>query len=663
MARIRLPGLGQQQKGPEQQPREGTPSRGPEGKRRLQGLVDLPGGRLRLAGIGFRLMAGYLGLAGLMGLTTALATSSLNRLSDGYRQSYEEYVRYGRMASDLEAWVLASGRAVTAYALSGDFAYRNEYNDAMRQARLVLHGLVDQAPDAEAGARVVAVGEALEAYALKTGESWRYATASPEEQRRFTAELVAAQQGLQEAVEDLKRHLEERSQAQQKAMEDRRRATERFLYGFTGGAVVAGSLLALRTSRQVARQAAEVSRAAAQVAGGDLRLPPLGRRGVAELTDLARSVEEMAFRLAGLLAGMKDSAARLTGAVQKLEDSAQRSAGAAAGMSRAVEDLAGGAGQQMAAARAVRQHLLDLEQGIGQIATGASRVSAEVQEVSRRLAEVAEAAARMAESSRRMAQAAAEGAVDAREGAAVVRRAVEQIGQIRAAVEQAAATAGELSRLSREIGSITGAITGIADQTSLLALNAAIEAARAGEHGRGFAVVAEEVRKLAESSRHSAAEIAGLVARIQEEIQRVDRAMAASTRAAEEGAELASGVGAGLDRILTTAQALAAELGEVAAAAEAVREEVQAASAAVANVAALAEESTAATEEMAAGVGEVARSVAEVAAVAEANAAAVEGVAAAAREVTGATEQVSAAARELGAVSRQLEQAAGAFKV
>jgi methyl-accepting chemotaxis protein len=116
-------------------------------------------------------------------------------------------------------------------------------------------------------------------------------------------------------------------------------------------------------------------------------------------------------------------------------------------------------------------------------------------------------------------------------------------------VQSSSAIIEDLGRQSDQITSIVNTIKEIADQTNLLALNAAIEAARAGEQGRGFAVVADEVRKLAERTTLSTAEIAGMVGKIQNGTRNAVSSMETGVVQAGKGVDLASQAGTSITEI------------------------------------------------------------------------------------------------------------------
>jgi len=121
----------------------------------------------------------------------------------------------------------------------------------------------------------------------------------------------------------------------------------------------------------------------------------------------------------------------------------------------------------------------------------------------------------------------------------------------------------DLKNYSNKISEITEVITIISQQTNLLALNAAIEAARAGEHGRGFSVVADEIRKLAENSKHSTDEIYNLVNIIQDKIQTTVGNVERNIAAVNEGKDSINNMTSVFTEILNSVNAVINNIKEI----------------------------------------------------------------------------------------------------
>lgn len=138
------------------------------------------------------------------------------------------------------------------------------------------------------------------------------------------------------------------------------------------------------------------------------------------------------------------------------------------------------------------------------------------------------------------------------EGAKEVHGTADVINQLGVQIQSSEQNMTNLSTRSVEIQSIVGVIEDIAAQTNLLALNASIEAARAGESGKGFAVVAQEVRKLAESTSNSTANIQTLTNALREEIEQALQATRISAELVAKGVQVSLETEAKIERILHT---------------------------------------------------------------------------------------------------------------
>lgn len=372
-------------------------------------------------------------------------------------------------------------------------------------------------------------------------------------------------------------------------------------------AVLISLIIAMIMGTIISRPIKGMAKAAQKIAEGDLTAEQIRIKNRDEVGDLALAFNQMAQNLKNLITNVSQNTMQVSASAAELTASADQTIQATEQITSAMQEVASGSEAQGKNATESSQAMKNMTNGIQQLASTTASVS----------------------------ELAIETNTEANKGNDSLQRVISQMDTINTAVLESATVVKKLGNHSVEIGNIISIITDIAEQTNLLALNAAIEAARAGDHGRGFAVVADEVKKLAEQSKNSAEQIAGLISEIQQETNRAVTVMDTGTQEVQVGMKVVKVAEEGFSKIVDLIEQVSKQI----------------------------QEATTVSEEMSSSAEQIYASFDDIATIAQTSSSNLQNVASASEEQLATIEEVAASAATLSTMAEELQSQVSKFKV
>ena len=372
-------------------------------------------------------------------------------------------------------------------------------------------------------------------------------------------------------------------------------------------AVIISLIIAMIMGTIISRPIKGMAKAAQKIAEGDLTAEQIRIRNRDEVGDLALAFNHMAQNLKNLITNVSQNTMQVSASAAELTASADQTIQATEQITSAMQEVASGSEAQGKNATESSQAMKNMTNGIQQLASTTAAVS----------------------------ELAIETNTEANKGNDSLQRVISQMDAIHTAVLESATVVKNLGNHSVEIGNIISIITDIAEQTNLLALNAAIEAARAGDHGRGFAVVADEVKKLAEQSKKSAEQIAGLISEIQHETNRAVTVMDTGTQEVQVGMTVVKVAEEGFSKIVDLIEQVSKQI----------------------------QEATTVSEEMSSSAEQIYASFDDIATIAQTSSSNIQNVASSSEEQLATIEEVAASAATLSKMAEELQSQVSRFKV